>query len=233
MEAGDPLPLKEGAPTHLVPLKGQVHNTLWLELTLPPQLEMPYLASLNIPDLTKLTNDPILHDPRWPAMPTKLPSDILKFEGKAGDEPANHVMTFHLWCSSNNIMDDSIRLRLFQRTLTSPSAKWYVEEKLGSHTTFESLAKAFLTFFQLPIHHDNGLELLSNFKQNSATHITDHIHKWCRRRSLCKVETTKQQCLDWFLRSLVSLLGKDVASTFPQSKEEDISKAQQYDLIYA
>jgi hypothetical protein len=35
-EAGDPLPLKEGAPTHLVPIKGQVHNTLWPELTLPP-----------------------------------------------------------------------------------------------------------------------------------------------------------------------------------------------------
>jgi hypothetical protein len=199
----------------------------------PPPLQMPYLASLNIPDLTKLTNDPILHDPTWPAMPTKLPSDIPKFEGKAGDDPANHVMTFHLWCSSNSIMDDSVRLRLFQRTLTGPSAKWYVEERSGSHTTFESLAKAFLTFFQLPIRHDNGLELLSNFKQTSATHIADHIHEWRRRRSLCKAETTKQQCLDWFLRSLVSLLGKDVASTFPQSEEEAISKAQQYDLIYA
>jgi hypothetical protein len=199
----------------------------------PPPLQMPYLASLNILDLTKLTNDPILHDATWPAMPTKLPSDIPKFEGKAGDDPANHVMTFHLWCSSNSIMDDSVRLHLFQHTLTGPSAKWYVEEKSGSHTTFESLAKAFLTFFQLPIRHDNGLELLSNFKQSSATHIADHIHEWRRRRSLCKAETTKQQCLDWFLRSLVPLLGKDVASTFPQSEEEAISKSQQYDLIYA
>jgi hypothetical protein len=50
---------------------------------------------------------------------------------------------------------------------------------------------------------------------------------------LCKAKTTKQQCLDWFLRSLVSLLGKDVASTFPQSEEEAISKAKKYDLIYA
>jgi hypothetical protein len=76
----------------------------------PPPLQMPYLASLNISDLTKLTNDPILHDATWPAMPTKLPSDIPKFEGKAGDDLANHVMTFHLWCSSNSIMDDSVRL---------------------------------------------------------------------------------------------------------------------------
>jgi hypothetical protein len=123
-EAGDPFPLKEGAPTHLVPIKGQVHNTLWLEITLPPPLQMPYLASLNILDLTKLTIDPILHDPTCLAMPTKLASDIPKFEGKVGDDPANHVMTFHLWCSSNSIMDDSIRLRLFQCTLTDPSTKW-------------------------------------------------------------------------------------------------------------
>ena len=76
-------------------------------------------------------------------------------------------------------MDDSIRLRLFQRTLTDPSDKWYVDKKSGSHATFESLAKEFLTLFQLPIRHDNGLELLSEFKQTSTTHIVDHIHEWC------------------------------------------------------
>jgi hypothetical protein len=150
-EAEDPLPLKEGAPTHLVPIKGLGSQHTMAGANPPPPLQMPYLASLNISDLTKLTNDPILHDATWPAMPTKLPSDIPKFEGKAGDDPANHVMTFHLWCSSNSIMEDSVRLRLFQRTLTGPSAKWYVEEKSGSHSTFESLAKSFLTFFQLPI----------------------------------------------------------------------------------
>jgi hypothetical protein len=85
---------------------------------------MPYLASLNIPYLTKLTNDPILHDPNWPNMPTKLPSVIPKFEGKTGEDPTNHIVSFHLWCSSNNIMDDFIHLRLFQRTLTGPSTKW-------------------------------------------------------------------------------------------------------------
>jgi hypothetical protein len=123
-------------------------------------------------------------------MPTKLPSDILKFEGKVGDDHANHIMTFHLWCSSNNIMDDSIRLRLFQCTLTGASTKWYVKEKPGSHATFESLAKAFLTFFQLPIRHDNGLELLSDFKQTTSTHIAYHIHKWHWHCSLYKANAT-------------------------------------------
>jgi hypothetical protein len=146
--------------------------------TNPTQLpHMPYLASLNISDLTKLTNDPILHNPTWPTITTKLPSDILKFEGKERDDPTNHIMTFHLWCSSNNIMDDSIRLRLFQHTLSGPSTKWYVEEQFGSHVTFESLAKEFLTLFQLPIRHDNGLELLSGFNQTASTHIADHIHE--------------------------------------------------------
>jgi hypothetical protein len=141
---------------------------------------MPYLASLNIPDLSKLIKDSILHDTTWLAMPTKLPLDIPKFEGKAGDDPTNHVVTFHLWCFSNNIMDDSIQLRLFQRTLTGPSTKWYVDEKSWSHTTFKYLAKAILTFFQLSIRHENGLELLSDFKQTLATHIADHIHEWRR-----------------------------------------------------
>jgi hypothetical protein len=199
----------------------------------PPPPQMPYLASLNIPDLTKLTNDPILHDPTWPTMPTKLPLDIPKFEGKVGDYLTSHIMTFHLWCSSNNIMDDSVRLRLFQHTLTGPSTKWYVEEKYGSHVTFESLVKAFLTFFQLPIHHDNGIEILSEFKQISATHIADHIHEWRQRHTLCKAEATKQQCLNWFLKSLVSLLSKDMAATFPQSEEEAIGKDQQFKLIYS
>jgi hypothetical protein len=146
----------------------------------PPPLHMLYLASLNILDLSKLMNDPILHDPTWPAIPTKLPSNIPKFEGKLGEDLANHIMTIHLWCSSNNIMDDSIRLRLFQCALTGPSAKWYVDKKSGSHVTFESLAKTFLTFFRLPVRHDNGLKLLYEFKQTLATHITDHIHEWHR-----------------------------------------------------
>jgi hypothetical protein len=144
----------------------------------PPPPQMPYLASLNIPDLNKLINDPILYNPTWPIMPTKIPSDIPKFEGKLGDNPANHIVTFQLWFSSNNIMDYSIQLRLFQHTLIGPSTKWYVEEKLGSYVNFESLDKAFLTLFQLPIRHENGLELLSEFKQTSAMHITNHIHEW-------------------------------------------------------
>ena len=107
--------------------------------------QSPFLAVLNLPDLTKLTNDPIAHDPNWPPIPTKLPSDIPKFEGKQVEDLGNHIMTFHLWCSSNNIIDDTIRLRLFQRTLTGVAAEWYVEQPPVSHGTFSTLATAFLT----------------------------------------------------------------------------------------
>ena len=40
-------------------------------------------------------------------------------EGKAGEDPSEHVTTFHLWCSSNSLHDDSIYLRLFQCTCYS------------------------------------------------------------------------------------------------------------------
>ena len=89
---------------------------------LPPQShqyphvnrQLPFLATLDLPDLSRILNDLICHSPQWPAIPSKLPSDIPKFDGKPGEDSNNHVMNFHLWCSSNSLMDDSIRLRLFQ-----------------------------------------------------------------------------------------------------------------------
>ena len=77
-------------------------------------------------------------------MPTKMPSDIPKFEGKAGECPQKHIMTFHLWCSSNSIVYDSIRLRLFQRTLIGAVAKWYIELPQAKYLDFNSLAFMFL-----------------------------------------------------------------------------------------
>jgi hypothetical protein len=89
-----------------------------IPMGLPPQnyqfpqvnRQLPFLATLDLPDLSRILNDPILHSPHWPIIPAKLPSDIPKFDGRAGEDPNNHVMTFHLWCSSNSLMDDSIRL---------------------------------------------------------------------------------------------------------------------------
>ena len=166
-------------------------------------------------------------------MPTKLPSDIPKFEGKAGDCPQNHIMKFHPWFSWNNIVDDSIRLRLFQRTLTIATSKWYIELPQAKYPDFKSLDFMFLQYFQLPIRYDEGVEILLSFHYNTMTHITDHIHEWRRHRSLCKIQLDDGIFLNWFLKTLLPPIEKDVASERPQSKEEAILKAQLFDLIYA
>jgi hypothetical protein len=74
------------------------------------QPKLPFLATLHLPELTRFLNDPIFHDPRLPPMPMKLPSDIPKFEAKPNEYPGDHVTTFHLWCSSNSLKDDSVQL---------------------------------------------------------------------------------------------------------------------------
>jgi hypothetical protein len=67
----------------------------------------PFSGHVESADLSKLMNDPVRHDPSWPPIPTKLPSDIPKFEGNTGEDPGDHMTTFHLWCSSNSLNDDS------------------------------------------------------------------------------------------------------------------------------
>jgi hypothetical protein len=208
---------------------------------LPPQShqypqvnrQLPFLATLDLPDLSRILNDPIRHSPQWPAIPAKLPSDIPKFDGKAGEDPNNHVMTFHLWCSSNSLMDDSIRLRLFQRTLTGSAAKWYIELPRGFFSDFNTLAMDFLTHYQLPIRYDTGTEILTSFKQTKGTHISDHIHEWRRRRRLIKLELPDQLLAEWFTKSFVNEIGKDIAMGGVVTEEKAISHAQYLDLIYS
>jgi hypothetical protein len=140
--------------------------------------QLPFLATLDLPYLSWLTNDPILHFLFWPVILAKLPSDIPKFDNKPGEDPNNHVMTFHLWCSSNSLMDDSIRLHLFQCTLMGSATKWYIELQCGSFQDFNSLPMDFLTHFQLPIHYEMGTELLTSLRQTNSVHISDHIPEW-------------------------------------------------------
>ena len=84
----------------------------------------------------------------------------------------------------------------------------------------------FLHYFQLPVRYDKGVEIFLSYHQSTTTHITDHIHEWRRRRSLCKIQLDDKIVLDWFLKTLLPPIAKDI--TF-----EAILKAQQFDLIYA
>ena len=108
--------------------------------TTPTAPLLPYMTGLSLLDFNQLINDPIHHDPSWPAMPTKLPSYIPKFEGLVGEDPTNHVRYFNMWCSFNSITDDSFCLYLFQCTLTKVASKWYVDQASASHTTFATLS---------------------------------------------------------------------------------------------
>jgi hypothetical protein len=190
-----------------------------------PQInrQLPFLATLDLPDLSRLTNDPIYHSPVWPVIPAKLPSDIPKFDGKSGEDPNNHMMTFHLWCSSNSLMDDSIHLLLFQRTLTGSIAKWYIELPCASFHDFNSLAMSFLTHFQLPIRYETGTELLTSLHQTTSVHISDHIHEWRRRRRLIKAVIPDQLLVEWFTKSLLPHIARDVAMGGVVTEEEAIA----------
>jgi hypothetical protein len=133
--------------------------------------QLPFFSTLDLLDLSRILNDPIHHSPHWPVIPAKLPSDIPKFNGKPGDDPNNHVMTFHLWCSSNSFMDDSIGLHLFQRTLTGSTAKWYIELPRGFFTNFNTLAIDFLTHYQLRIHYETRTKILISFNKSKSTYL--------------------------------------------------------------
>jgi hypothetical protein len=106
-----------------------------IPMGLPPQnyqfpqvnRQFPFLATLDLPDFSRILNDLILHSPYWLIILAKLSSDIPKFDSRVGEDLNNHVMNFHLWCLSNSLMDDSIRLRLFQRTLIGSETKWHIE----------------------------------------------------------------------------------------------------------
>jgi len=89
--------------------------------------KLPFLATFELPNLSKMMNDPIRHHFAWPPVSVKIRTYILKFDGKTGEDPANHITTYHLWCVSNSFLDESIKLRLFPRTLIGNVAKWFIE----------------------------------------------------------------------------------------------------------
>ena len=88
--------------------------------------KLPFLATLELLDLSKLMNDPIRHHFSWPLVPIKIPTNILMFDGKIGEDPTNHITTYHLCCVSKLFLDDSIKLRLFHRTLTRKVANLFI-----------------------------------------------------------------------------------------------------------
>jgi hypothetical protein len=104
--------------------------------------------------------------------------------------------------------------------------KWYIELDRSRYSSFGELAMAFLNLFQLPVRYDVGTELLANFEQTTADHISDHIQEWGCQKSLIKVPIPPAFLLEWFLKSLVPQLSKDIATSGVFSEEDAIMRDQ-------
>jgi hypothetical protein len=111
--------------------------------------------------------------------------------------------------------------------------KWYIELDRSRYSYFSDLEMVFLNHFQLPVRYDVDTELLANFEKTKVDHISDHIREWRRQKSLIKVSVPWSFLLEWFLKSLVPQLSKDVATSRVFSEEEVIMRAQQLELIYS
>ena len=95
--------------------------------------------------------------------------------------------------------------------LTEDAAKWYIELDTTSYSDFSSLAQTFLTHFQLPTWYDLDSNLLSNFKQDDSTSISDNIHEWCHRNRFVGTKLPDEILCKWFILPLRPQISKDVS----------------------
>ena len=142
-------------------------------------------------------------------------------------------MKYHLWCTSSSYVDDSIHLLLFQRTLISTIAKWYIDLPRSTYYEFNFLAMAFLTHFQFLVRYQTDTYFLTSLKQNTVTHISDHIHECRHRDHLIKFEISDQLLTKWFTKSFVSPIAHDIAMGGCIMEEQAISRAEYLDLLYS
>jgi hypothetical protein len=78
------------------------YGPIGLPTRLPPQshqyphvnIKLPFLATLDLPDPSRILNDLTCHSPQWPTIPAKLPSNIPKFNGKSGKGPEQSCNDF-------------------------------------------------------------------------------------------------------------------------------------------
>ena len=92
---------------------------------------------------------------------------------------------------------------------------------------------AFLTHFQLPIRYETGADLLTSLCYSTSTHISDHIHEWRQRRRLIKAPIPDQILTDWFTKSLLPPIARDVSMGGAITEEQAIARAQYLDLAYS
>ena len=78
-----------------------------------------------------------------------------------------------------------------------------------------------------------GTHFLTSLRQTMATHISDHIHEWRRRRRMIKFWIPDQLLTDWFTTSFVPPIARDIAMGVCVTEEQAIARAQYLDLVYS
>jgi hypothetical protein len=71
----------------------------------------------------------------------------------------------------------------------------------------------FLNHFQIPMRYDVDTEFLAKFEQTKGDHISNHNREWKHQKSLIKVQVPPYFLLEWFLKSLVPQLSKDIVTS--------------------
>ena len=117
--------------------------------------------------------------------------------------------------------------------LTGNATKWYIELPRATINTFGALATEFLKNFQLPIRFETGTKLLTSLRQDTTTHISDHIHEWSCRKRLVKVPIPDHLLANWFCKSLLPHISKYIGLSGVITKDQCIRRAQHFDLIYS
>ena len=92
---------------------------------------------------------------------------------------------------------------------------------------------AFLTHFQLSVWYGTGTHFLISLKQDIATHISHHIYEWRCWRHLIKFEISNELLTEWFTKSFISKIYKDIAMGGCVTKEKAITCAQYLELVYS
>jgi hypothetical protein len=139
-------------------------------------MQLPFLVTSDLIDLSCFTNNPILHNQLCLNIPIKLPYNIPKFNGNPKEGPLMHIMTYHLWCLHNSLMDDITRLHIIYRTLTRSVVIWYIELKGTSYNRFNDLDMDFLMHFLLSTEYKTKIDILMYFYHDTSTHIFYYIH---------------------------------------------------------
>lgn len=96
---------------------------------------------------------------------------------------------------------------------------------------FSDLATMFLNHLQLHVHYDGRTELLNNFEQDRATHISDHNQEWHRRKRIIEAYILDELLLEWFVKSLQEDISKDMSLSTVFTEEYAIFRHQKLEFI--